>query len=96
MKDIIVQGFPYDEKSSFLKGTRHAPPKIREVYNSYSSNYYSENLTNTDSDQVIDKGDFKVADYFEIESVTAKHLSLCDRIVTLGGDHSITYPVVSI
>lgn len=94
MEDIIIQGFPYDEKSSFLKGARLAPPKIREIYHSFSSNYFAENLVDTDSPRVTDKGDFEVSEYFEIESITANHLKYGQRLLTLGGDHSITFPII--
>ena len=91
---IIIQGFPYDEKSSFLKGAGLAPQKIREIYHSHSSNYFAENLVDTNSSRVIDKGDFEVSEYFEIEKITADHLSNDHRLITLGGDHSITFPVI--
>ena len=41
-----------------------------------------------------DKGDFKIADYFNIESITANHLTSYEKVISLGGDHSITYPII--
>lgn len=94
MSKIIVQGFPYDEKSSFLKGTAEAPPLIRKFYHSFASNSFAENGVDTNSENVIDKGDFEVLEYFDIEKVTAENLEKNAKIITLGGDHSITFPVI--
>ncbi len=39
-------------------------------------------------------GDFNISAYEEIFKITKSHLGSFDKIVTLGGDHSITYPVI--
>ena len=93
MKKIILQGIPYDEKSSYLKGTSLAPPLIRDKFWSKSSNTFSE--SHIDIGKYIDDvGDKIINEYFEIEKITRKHLAANDRIITLGGDHSITYPII--
>lgn len=94
MKQIIIQGFPYDEKSSFLKGSRLAPPLIRSAYHSDSTNYFAENGLNTNQPEVIDHGDFEIADYFDIQRSTEEHSKPGSAIITLGGDHSITFPII--
>ncbi len=91
---IIIQGIPYDEKSSFLQGARHSPPLIRETFHSSASNYFAENGIDTNSNRVIDKGDFEITEYSDIEKVTKTNLTGCKSLVTLGGDHSITYPIL--
>ncbi|NNE65714.1 MAG: agmatinase [Pyrinomonadaceae bacterium] len=93
MKNIVIQGIPYDDKSSFLEGAAEAPEIIREVYHSDASNKFAENGIDTDSDLVADLGDFEINEYFEIEQLTRKSLEK-GRVIALGGDHSITYPVV--
>ncbi len=53
MKDILLQGIPYDEKSSFLKGASLAPAIIRDKFWSKSSNTFSTYLNgNKDWDKV--------------------------------------------
>jgi len=94
MKQIIIQGILYDEKSSFLKGSRLAPPLIRETLYSPASNLFTENGTNIDTPKIIDKGDFEISDYHEIDKITRENLEDSDRIISLGGDHSITYPIL--
>lgn len=38
-----------------------------------------------------DAGDFIIENYFEIEKIAAKNLAKNLPLITLGGDHSITY-----
>lgn len=94
MKDIIIQGIKYDEKSTHLKGARHAPPLIRKALYCGSMNLTAENGFTIDVPEVKDSGDFTIKDYFDIEKITEKHLKKAPHIVTLGGDHSITYPII--
>jgi len=83
---IIVQGILYDDKSSYQKGPRLAPPLVREALHCGSSNLYSENGISIENPMIEDCGDF--------ESITHHHLALSRKILTLGGDHSITYPII--
>jgi len=94
MSNIIVQGIQYDDKSSFQQGPKLAPPLIREALNSGSMNLFAENGISIESPLVIDKGDFLITEYFDIEDITKKHLELDSKVLTLGGDHSITYPII--
>lgn len=94
MKNIIIQGIQFDEKSSYQRGPALAPPLIREALHCGSANYFTENLVSIDDSRIIDKGDFEMADYFDIEKITANHLESDAKILTLGGDHSITYPII--
>ncbi|MEJ2583879.1 MAG: agmatinase family protein [Robiginitalea sp.] len=93
MERIQVQGICYDAGSSFMKGPASAPGKIREALYSGSMNLFAENGTDL-SDRLADQGDFQVAEYFEIEALTLKHLDKGLKLFTLGGDHSITFPIL--
>ena len=94
MSKIVLQGFPFDEKSSFKKGAALAPPLIREAYHCDSSNYYAEDGMEIAPSCFEDKGDFEMDHYFDIRSITLRHLNLNRPVLTLGGDHSITYPLL--
>ena len=94
MNKIIIQGIQFDEKSSFQKGPKLAPPLIREALNCGSINMYSENLTSIDNSKIEDKGDFEIINYFDIEKITKTHLDSGAKVFTLGGDHSITFPII--
>jgi len=94
MNKIIIQGIQFDEKSSYQKGPKLAPPLIREALNCGSINMYSENLTSIDNSKIEDKGDFEIINYFDIEKITKTHLDSGAKVFTLGGDHSITFPII--
>ncbi|MEW7290117.1 agmatinase [Aquimarina sp. 2304DJ70-9] len=94
MKGIIVQGIQFDEKSSYQKGPKLAPLLIREALHSGSLNLFAENGVSIENDVIEDKGDFEISEYFDIEEITANHLNLNRKIFTLGGDHSITFPII--
>lgn len=94
MGKINIQGIQFDAKSSFQKGPKLAPPLIRQALYSGSMNLCAENGSSIENDIIIDQGDYEIDDYFEIEKLTRKHLSQNDKVFTLGGDHSITYPII--
>lgn len=94
MKRIHLQGMLFDEKSSFLTGPKLAPPLIRKAYHSNSSNYYSETGQLIAPSLIEDKGDFEIHSYFDIEERTLENLKKGTPLLTLGGDHSITYPIL--
>lgn len=88
---ILLQGIGYDEKSSYQRGAALAPPLIREALHGGSMNLFAENSLTIELD---DRGDFAIADYFDIERITARDLATGGRLITLGGDHSVTYPLI--
>lgn len=91
---IVLQGILFDEKSSFMRGPALAPPLIRKAYNSDSANYFAENGMEVRPEIWHDKGDFEIKDYWDIEKITSKNLKTNGPLITLGGDHSITFPVL--
>ena len=91
---IRLQGILYDEKSSYMRGPALAPPLIRKAYNSDSANYFSESGIELRPNVFHDLGDFTIDDYFDIERFTVRNLDSKQPLITLGGDHSITYPIL--
>ena len=91
---IKLQGICFDGKSSYAKGAALAPKAIRKALYSASSNLYAENGTSISDLHLEDAGDHEIENYLEIEQITSGILKGTSRILTLGGDHSITYPVV--
>lgn len=99
---IKLTGIPFDENSSFLKGTALAPGCIRLMEKSGASNAYSESgLEITNGVTYEDSGDLQFEDSdpvkaFEIiRQNISRQLSVGSKIISLGGDHSITFPVIS-
>lgn len=94
-----VVGFPFDENSSFRRGAADAPPLIREAFRSESSNLWSETGVDLGRPHTFfDAGDvgadsgggMQAAVEGSVSSLLARGL----RPLSLGGDHSITYPAV--
>jgi len=94
MTKIIIQGIKFDEKSSYQKGPKLAPALIREALHCGSLNLFAENGISIENSMVEDKGDFEISEYFDIEKITEAHLNSNSKILTLGGDHSITFPII--
>lgn len=94
MGHIAIQGIQYDEKSSYERGPRLAPPLIREALHCGSLNLFAENGIAIESSKIDDKGDFSIGDYSDIEEIAANHLGSHNKLLTLGGDHSITFPII--
>lgn len=94
MEGITIQGIQFDEKSSYERGPRLAPPLIREALNSGSMNLFSETEKTVEDSKINDKGDYTISEYFDIEKITEEHLNANKKVFTLGGDHSITFPII--
>ncbi|MEM7582741.1 MAG: agmatinase [Acidobacteriota bacterium] len=96
---VSTLGVPYDDSSSFLRGAAQAPNAIREAFRSPSSNTCCE--AGFDLDQhpyLTDAGDLAFepgGDPFErIETAVGELLDAGNRVLTLGGDHAIAYPIL--
>ncbi|WP_024770990.1 agmatinase [Aquimarina macrocephali] len=94
MSKIVIQGIQFDKKSSFQQGPGLAPPLIREALHCGSLNLFTENGITIEDSRITDKGDFDISDYFDIETITSNHLEAETKVFTLGGDHSITFPII--
>ena len=96
---VISLGIPLDENSSYLRGAALAPQKIRDAYHSDSANYCTENGIDLSKDnRWKDVGDLTLSSmphaFAEIENAIASHLDQGNNVFSLGGDHSITYPII--
>lgn len=94
MSNIIVQGIAYDAKSSFMRGPSKGPDGIRKALQSGSMNLCAEDGTNLEEIEIKDLGDFQVDDYLQIHKISLESLKQGDKLFSLGGDHSVTYPIV--
>ncbi len=98
-KRVAIVGVPIDENSSFRRGAAKAPPLIREAFLSEATNFYSEDGTDLgNSSLLVDSGDVEVhhgSDSFEqTENRISELLASNCKPLALGGDHSITYPIM--
>jgi arginase len=98
-KSVAVVGVPYDENSTFMKGPAKAPPKIRAAFNSDSTNKCTESGLDLSTqsnfydvgDLVLKKG-LNVLGY--IEHIYQELLDNHVKILSLGGDHAVTLPII--
>ncbi len=96
---VAMIGVPSDENSSFMRGCAKAPAKIREIMHNGSSNPYSELGVNIEEENVFcDCGDLKLKKglkgFEQIENQMGRYLNKGVHTLSLGGDHSITYPII--
>ncbi len=99
---VGLLGVGFDANSTFRRGPAAAPPAIRAALGSASGNAYSETGVRVwPSESVLDHGDLDVPDekgtrgpIDVIERGVGQTLDDTPRLVVLGGDHTVTYPVV--
>ena len=97
---VKILGVPFDANSSYMRGSAQAPPRIREALFSDSTNMWTEDGVDLGATGVIaDSGDIelpsKVAPAFAaIENAVAEAVDPAAPLICLGGDHSVTYPIV--
>ncbi len=93
---VNLLGVPNDENSSFLRGAADAPPAIRRSLYSPSSNLSTESgLDLGDEPRLRDAGDLPRGVAFEaIEAAAGEILERGERVLSLGGDHAIAYPLL--
>jgi arginase family enzyme len=96
---IGVMGFPFDENSSFQQGSADAPPIIRSALYSGSANLWSENGVDLGAEGIfVDAGDDDTTDNQDVFTVIEREVSRLlesDLVpLCLGGDHSVTSPII--
>ncbi len=94
----VLLGIPFDANSSWLRGAAGAPPIIRVAFHSEASNSWTETGIDLSREGAYcDAGDLKFTfdePFAAIESKVSELLDKGLRPVSLGGDHSITLPIV--
>jgi agmatinase len=94
----VILGIPFDANSSWLRGAAGAPPIIRVALNSISSNSWTETGVDlSPRGTYCDAGDLHFTfdePFTAIENKIGELLDKNLRPVCLGGDHSITLPIV--
>jgi arginase len=99
MVKISLLGIPQDDNSSFMKGASEAPAHVRRELLCDAYNMWSE--TGVDlgaAGRLVDHGDIQfdgVSDPWElIERTVARVMESGDPLISVGGDHAITHPIM--
>ncbi|MFT5217326.1 MAG: arginase [Glaciecola sp.] len=94
-------GIPYDANSSYLRGPALAPKHIRLMDEEGSANKYCEHGKEIIENQNYkDCGDIEFSEidaafaYKKIKETISKELEDGSKLISFGGDHSISFPVI--
>jgi len=94
----VLLGIPFDGHSSYLRGAGESPAKIREALHCSAANEWTENGIDLGASGIYDDaGDLSLSEqnaFPMIEDGVRRLLDEGKRPVSLGGDHSITFPLV--
>lgn len=98
-KKVSILGFSTGENSSFLRGCAKAPPIIMKAFNSDATNKFSESGVDLGTENLLTYKGFpdipSGKQGFElIRDAVYKELERGIKCLSIGGDHSITYPII--
>lgn len=100
---IKLIGIPFDTNSSFLRGPSYAPQRIRLMDKEGSANAFSETGIEIkeggnykDCGDIIFKNTAASLAFETIQHEINTLISDGSKIISLGGDHSISYPVIDV
>lgn len=98
---IKLTGIPYDHNSSFLKGPAMAPDRIRQMEKDGSANNFSEQgIEIAAGKNYEDTGDLQFTGidpsnaFQQIKAHIAAMLSGNHKVLSMGGDHSVSWPIL--
>ncbi len=99
--DVAIVGIPFDAGTSYRPGARFGPQAIRQASRHLRTQYHPAYDTEPFSEQqVADAGDISCNPYniekavVEIQKGATELLGKVDRIISLGGDHTIALPLL--
>lgn len=96
---IAIVGVPFDEYSSHMLGCAEGPRHLRRALHSGATNWCAENGMDLSAEKqyqdlgncVLESGDQALDHIF---NAFAHFLDCEARMIAIGGDHAITYPIV--
>ena len=95
---VSLLGIPFDANSSLHRGAALAPAAIRTFLASGSSNLTAENRICIENPRFKDIGNINLTNdstgFVSIEATAREVLDRGARLLALGGDHSISFPLV--
>ena len=99
--DVAIVGIPFDAGTSYRPGARFGPQAIRQASRHLRTQYHPAYDTEPFAEQqVADAGDISCNPYniekavLEIQKAATDLLGKVDRIISLGGDHTIALPLL--
>jgi arginase len=99
---VTILGIPFDANASFMRGASKGPDAIRRVLHNGSANLCTEQVLDLstlsfweDAGNITFENDKPEAAFHTIKSSVAAHLKAGKRVLSLGGDHSVAYPIMA-
>ena len=98
--DVGICGVPFDGAASYRPGSRFGPSKIREMSSLGRGYHWSREANFVDWIKVADIGDCptvpidQTQTYAKIEKYFSELCDLNKKFIAVGGDHSITLPIL--
>lgn len=98
--EVAIIGVPFDEKSCYLRGASKGPQAIRAASTGKAINPWTELGLNLEKETtIVDLGDVDVSGeaskvFSRIEKSIINILGKNAVPIVLGGDHSLSYPVI--
>jgi len=99
--DVAIVGIPFDAGTSYRPGARFGPQAIRQASRHLRTQHHPAYDTEPFAEQqVADAGDISCNPYnikkavLEIQKGATELLGKVDRIISLGGDHTIALPLL--
>ena len=99
--DVAIVGIPFDAGTSYRPGARFGPQAIRQASRHLRTQYHPAYDTEPFAEQqVADAGDISCNPYniekavLEIQKAVTDLLGKVDRVISLGGDHTIALPLL--
>jgi agmatinase len=98
--EFAILGVPFDEKSCYMKGVSKGPQAIRAASPGEAMNPWTESGVNLEEEtNIVDLGDLDVSgSFWDVFAITEQRV--CDILekdavpIVLGGDHSLSYPII--
>ena len=92
---IAVVGYPFDKNYSHLPGAGEGPQQIFDAFHNESSNTSTERIRDLAFEKrFVECGNAEIRDYLDMTALTRSLLRRGARPILLGGEHSITYPII--
>jgi agmatinase len=98
--DVAVLGVPFDAGVSYRPGARFGPSHVRQCSRVLRPYNFSTDVMPFASQQVVDAGDvactpFDITKAMEqVEQHASELIADGARLITIGGDHTIAYPLL--
>ena len=99
--DIGLVGVPFDGAVTNRPGTRHGPRQVRDMSSMMRTTHHVSKINPYDNCRISDVGDVPLTNMYDLPTVNDQITSFYQQLVeksvfplSIGGDHSITYPIL--